>query len=280
MVARVCTHPWELRVEPFRIIGNLYYVGNLDSSSHLIDTGDGLILIDTAFPQTVYLLLESVRRLGFDPDDIKYVVHTHAHYDHFGGTKAIVELTGAKTFLGKEDIEILTDHPELSWTPEYGVEFYETFDVDTPLSDGDTISLGNTTIECVHIPGHTPGSISYFFEVTEEGKSYRAGIHGGPGLNTLSDEYLAQYGLSESRREDYRRSLQKLKKEKVDVFIGAHPDQSDTFEKLAKRTDENNTFINTNDFRIFLEGIEEMITHGWSWNGDFVDKRKEAEQAR
>ena len=111
MPADICTYPWKYHVKPFRIIGNLYYVGNGDVSSHLIDTDRGLILLDTAFPQTVYLLLESVRRLGFNPDDIRYILHCHGHYDHFGGTRALVELTGAKAALGADDIEILEARP-------------------------------------------------------------------------------------------------------------------------------------------------------------------------
>ena len=115
MPADICAHPWKYHVEPFRIIGNLYYVGNSDVSSHLIDTTQGLVLLDTGFPQTVYLLLESVRRLGFNPDDIRYILHCHGHYDHFGGTRAIVELTGAKTALGADDIEINMCNGNISW---------------------------------------------------------------------------------------------------------------------------------------------------------------------
>ena len=128
MAARICTHPWEFRTDGFCIAGNLYYVGNKDVSCHLIDTGEGLILLDTAFPQSVYLLLESIRSLGFDPYDIKYIVHSHGHYDHFGGTKALVELTGAKTFLGEEDIKILNEAQAMSWANEYEVFFYEKFE--------------------------------------------------------------------------------------------------------------------------------------------------------
>jgi len=203
MPAEICLRPWKFRAQPFRIAGGLYYVGNANVSSHLIDTGDGLILLDTAFPQTVYLLLESIRRLGFSPDDIAYILHCHGHYDHFGGTRAIVELTGAKTFLGEADVEILESRPELSWAPEYGVEFYESFEVGTLLRGGEVVSLGHTSVECVATPGHTPGSMSYFFDVVEKERKYTAGIHGGPGLNTLTGEYLERYGLLPSRRHDY-----------------------------------------------------------------------------
>ena len=80
----ICERPFEYAVEPFHIAGNLYYVGNSWVSVYLIDTGEGLILIDTAMPQTVYLTLEGIRRLGFNPKDIRLILLSHAHYDHCG----------------------------------------------------------------------------------------------------------------------------------------------------------------------------------------------------
>ena len=263
MPADICMHPWKHYVQPFRIAGNLYYVGNHDVSSHLINTGQGLILLDTAFPQTVYLLLESIRRLGFDPDDIRLILHCHGHYDHFGGTRALIELSrsrfqpGAKTALGEEDIEVLKERPDLSWASEYGVECYETFEVDRPLVDGETIVLGDTSIECLHIPGHTPGSMSYFFEINDSGTTYIVGIHGGPGLNTLSEDYLRKYGLPMSRRADYVRSLQRLKERPVDIFIGAHPGQNATLAKRALMKEGKNPFLDKTAWPVFLEALEQ-----------------------
>jgi len=256
----ICIHPWKYKLGPFRIANNLYYVGNSDVSSHLIDTGEGLILLDTTFPQTVYLVLESIRRLGFDPDDIRYILHSHGHYDHFGGTKAIVELTGAMTALGKEDIPILADRPELSWAPEYGVSFYETFHVDKALSDGDTISLGNTTVECVHTPGHTAGAMSYFFNISYRGRDYTVANHGGPGLNTLSDGYLNQHGLPSGVRQDYLNSLRRLKERTVDIFIGIHPGQNDTISKSMRIAENENPFIDSQAWPTFLQILEQNFT--------------------
>jgi len=256
MPVDICIHPWKYYVEPFCIVENLYYVGNSDVSSHLIDTSQGLILLDTGFPQTVYLLLESIRRLGFNPDEIRYILHCHGHYDHFGGTRAIVELTGAKTALGEEDIEILQERPELSWAFEYGVEFYETFEVDKPLTDGQIISVGNTSIECLHIPGHTPGAMSYFFEINDRGSAYTVGIHGGLGLNTLSKEYLEKYRLPLSRQTDYMNSLQRLKERAVDIFIAAHPGQNATLVKRSLMKDGKNPFLNNTAWPMFLEALE------------------------
>jgi metallo-beta-lactamase class B len=253
----VCKYPWDFRVAPFKIIDNLYYVGNRDVSCYLIDSGEGLILHDTGFPQTVYLLLESIRELGFNPKDIQYIIHSHGHYDHFGGTRALVELIGGETFFGKEDIHILTSKKDLTWATEYGVKFYETFNVDHPLNGGDMISLGNINIRCAAIPGHTPGAISYFFDMESGGKTYRVGTHGGPGLNTLSDEYLDRNSLSYNKRKVYLESLQKLKKEKVDIFISIHPDQNEMLEKAeTAKTGQDNPFINAGDWGRTLNFLE------------------------
>lgn len=257
--AEMCTHPWKFAVKPFRIVEGLYYVGNRNVSSYLLDTGKGLILIDTGFPQTVYLLLESIRQLGFNPAHVAYIVHCHGHYDHFGGTRALVELTGAKTFLGEADIEILQRRPELSWAPEYGVEFYEFFDADVPVRPGQIISLGNMSIECMSIPGHTPGAMAFFFARIERGRTYTAGLHGGPGLNTLTEEYLDKYGLPKSRRKDYIRSLNRLKEREVDITLGAHPHHADTFEKLSAMTADRNPFIDKAAWRALLDGLEQSV---------------------
>ena len=252
-----CTHPWRFAVEGFRIIDRIHYVGTSDVSSHLIATDEGLILLDTAYPQTVYLLLESIRKLGFDPADIKYILHSHAHYDHLGGTKAIAELTGAKTCLGEADIPFLKDRPELTWAQEYGTQFHEAFEVDRPLRDGDVVRLGGVSIRCSHIPGHTPGAMSWFLDAEEGGRTHRVGFHGGPGLNTLSDEFLTRRGLPKSWRDAYMQSVEKMKREQVDVFLGIHPSQSDTLGRQARRTPEANPFIDPAAWPAFLDGLDE-----------------------
>lgn len=254
--SRICTHPWEFACEPFRIAGDLYYVGNTNVSSHLIDTADGLVLIDTTYPQTVYLLLESIRKLGFDPKDLAAILHVHAHYDHLGGTRAVVELTGAETWLGEADVEIIETLREQTWAPEYGLGFHEYFKVDHPLKDDDVVRVGNAAFQCVAIPGHTPGSISYFFEVSEKGTTHRVGIHGGPGLNTLTDEYLRRNDLPFSRRDDYMNSIERMKREHVDIFIGAHPGQNDTLGKRERMTAGANPFIDPGEWGRFLQGLE------------------------
>jgi len=251
----VCAMPWKYRTEPFRIADRLYYIGNAYVSSYLLDTGDGLAIIDTAFPQTAYLLIDSIVALGFSPKRIKHILHTHCHYDHFGATRALKELTGARTYMGAGDGDMFSRTPELTWAEEYGVELFEQFDMDILVNDGDKINIGEFEIDCVSTPGHTDGTISYFFKVTENGREYRAGMHGGPGLNTLSEEYLISRNLPFSRRQRYIESLERLSCEKVDITLGIHPEQADILGKF-KRAGGANPFIDPGEWNLLLSRLK------------------------
>ena len=120
--------PWEGAFEPFKVFGNTWFTGTIPASTHLIDTGAGLIIINSGYQETLYLMLESTRRLGFDPADIRYILHSHGHIDHAGATRALVELTKAKTFIGAGDYDIVTGKRPLSWAPEYNMAFNGAFE--------------------------------------------------------------------------------------------------------------------------------------------------------
>lgn len=156
--------------EPFHIVGNVYFVGNTWCCSHLIDTGEGLILLDTpCLPELAYLL-DGIWRLGFNPRDIKYILVSHAHMDHYGAVRALAHLTGAKTLLGEVDAEDMENNPERfeRMNHESG-RFNECFVPDITLKDGDVLEMGNTKIRCVLTPGHTVGVMSHFWETEESG---------------------------------------------------------------------------------------------------------------
>ena len=108
LMERCCRRPWEAYTEPIRMAPGVWYIsGNDWVACYLIDTGDGLILIDTAMHETVYLLIENVRKLGYELTDIKKILLTHAHIDHIGGARTLKELTGAKIYLGERDLLFL-----------------------------------------------------------------------------------------------------------------------------------------------------------------------------
>ncbi len=249
--------PWLDYIKPFKMADNLYFVGTVGGSSHVIDTGEGLIMIDSGYPQTLYQVLENMHIMGLDPMNLKYIVHSHGHYDHFGATKALKELTGAKTFLGAPDREYANGTRDLSWAKELGAkEFAETFEPDVLINDGDIISLGKTSIRCVSTPGHTPGTMSFFFNATYKGKEYICGMHGGVGLNTMERWFLDKYNLPDSSREDFIKGLEKVRNERVEIFVGNHVGNNNTLEKMTKITEDFNPFINENEWTPFIDNCK------------------------
>lgn len=244
--------PWEGFVKPFRIFGNLYFIGTKPASTHLIDTGDGLVIIDPGYPQSLYLVINNIYELGFNPKDIKYIVITHGHYDHLGAVKALQELTGAKTFIGKEDVTYANGTDDLTWAKELGTEYYESFEPDVLISDGDVIELGNTSILCKDAPGHTPGTKAFFFDVTDGKTTLRAAMHGGVGMRAMEKKFLDRYGLSTDVREKFVPAIEGFIDEKVDILLGNHVGNNDTVGKSLEMTETYNPFINDTAWKEFL----------------------------
>ena len=256
--------PWIGYIKPFKILGNLYFVGTEPASTHIIDTGDGLIMLDSGYQQSLYLVLHNMHLLGLNPLDIKYIVHTHGHIDHFGATKALVELTGAKTFIGREDREYANGNLDLSYAKELEMEFTETFEPDVLLDDGDIIELENTKIKAVATPGHTPGAMSYFFDISDDKKIFRVGLHSGMGINTLEKGFLDKYSLPYSLRDDFKKSMLRLNEEKVDIFLGNHMQHNNTKGKAQMLKGGNKyAFVDTEEWTKYnlwcIENLNNLI---------------------
>lgn len=252
--------PWMHEMKPFHIVDNLYYVGDKKVSSHLFDTGEGLLILDTGFPNCEYLLLEAIRDLGFDPHDVRWILHSHAHYDHFGATRAMVEKYGCKTYLPEADLPLMTTQSQLNYCVSAGL-YYEPpyddfFETDVPVKPGDVLTFGNTKVEVFDASGHTPGTVCYRF--TFPG-GLKAAMHGGIGRNTLTSEYAQKHNLGTTWRDAYAASLKRLKGLEVDVVLGNHPYQTHTFEKLENTTKEHNAFVDPTEWDRFLEDTEEKL---------------------
>jgi len=236
---------------PFKLAGNIYFVGTYKESSHLIDTGDGLILIDAGGNFTADVVLESIETLGFDVKDLKYIILSHGHYDHSEGTPKIVARSGAKVCMCPLDNRYL-----------------KGFLPDIELHDGDTVTLGNTSMRFMHTPGHTEGTMSFFFTVDVDGKQLQAGMFGGSGVNQVRKGYLDRGGPSVSgkaqlpyqQRGQFFASLQRLKQEHVDIFLGNHCWNNHTREKYeASLTSTENPFIDPEGWQAFLQQREQEL---------------------
>ena len=253
-------YPEQYRMTPFKIFGNLYFVGNADVGSYLIDTGDGLILIDTTYPTTRALLVQSVWEAGFKPGNIKYILHTHGHFDHFGGTQLMVSLSGAKTFIGASDAEMFRKRPEMALISDARYTYLELFKPDVEIQDGDIIALGNTKIRAISTPGHTMGVITYIFDVTDGKETHTAGLYGGIGVNTLCWDFIKKYGNADCR-DLHMKSLEKVRNLPVDIVLGNHTAQNRTQEKYREMCDhptEQNPFIHAQEWNEFIDFAEKL----------------------
>lgn len=219
---------------PFCMYGNLYFVGSSRVSVHLLDTEEGLVLIDAGYPSMYEQILDSIKKLGFDPKRICAIFHTHGHIDHYGCTLRLKAISGAKTYISRIDNDIVNGKLDLSWTRELHLDPIEPFDCDVLIEDGDVFHFGNTSIRCVLTPGHTPGVLSFFVSVPGEEGIKIAAMHGGVGLNTMKIEYLLKEGWPITNRERFRSGLRKLMTENVDLVMGNHPQQTHTAEKYQK----------------------------------------------
>ena len=230
--------PADHAIAPFRIYGPLYYVGDKEVCEHLIDTGDGLVLIDSGYTHTLHLLVDSIWRLGFDPKDIRYIIHTHGHFDHFGASNEFKKLYGCKLVISKTDAELLREHPEaasVSWCHFVTPLAYIPPKFDIELEDGEDFCLGNLKMHCVQVPGHTPGAMAFFFDLTENGRTLRAGLFGGVGLGSVRRCVLEYRHQPLSLQQDMLNSLEKVRGEKVDIHLGNHPANNHTLERRARQ---------------------------------------------
>ncbi len=167
------------KVAPIKIFDNLYYVGPGFVSVWLIPTTDGIILIDSAQEPYVDHVIDSIRKVGFDPRNVKYLLLSHGHLDHFGGAARIQSMSGARVAALEEDWQLIEAAANAPGRGNAAPPLAPKRDL--VLKEGDTLTLGKTSLTISKMPGHTPGSLSAEFNVFDGGRSYKAFLLGGPG---------------------------------------------------------------------------------------------------
>jgi len=222
------TAEWLAPSMPQKIFGNSYLVGFGGLSVALIDTGEGLILIDGALPQAAPAILRNARRLGFHPRDIKYILSTEPHFDHAGGIAALIRDTGATVLASPRGAEGLRtgrhaiDDPQRS----YGGSWPAVGKVRI-IHGGQTLKLGNTIVTALATPGHTMGSMSWRWRACEQ-RSCKTVVFAS-SLNPVSaDDYRYTARTSQPLVAGFRTSYATLSQTRCDILISAHPDNAGT----------------------------------------------------
>ena len=158
------------RIEPFKIVDNIFYVGLETVASYLIPTSDGLVLLDATYADTADVVIDNVRKLGQDPAKIKYVLISHAHPDHFGGAARIKQLTGARVGMTAAEWESVERSQNAGQgDPSNGARLTR----DLVIKDSDMIALGDTQLWFYVIGGHTPGNMITEFHAAANGRQFR-----------------------------------------------------------------------------------------------------------
>jgi metallo-beta-lactamase class B len=170
--------------EPFKVFDNLYFVGIGEVASYVLTTSEGHILIDTLWdlPGYTEYLLGNIREMGLDPADIRYVLILQGHRDHYAGARALQDHIDAQFGAAAEDWRLIREDLG-EWAPR----------ADFVIEEGDTLTLGDTTIQFEITPGHTPGTTSMRFPVYDNGTRYNAYFHGGSDLRTEDPALIREF---------------------------------------------------------------------------------------
>jgi metallo-beta-lactamase class B len=244
---------WNRPTEPFKLIGNIHYVGTDGLASYLITTSQGHILIDTGLPEANPLIKASIEKLGFKVTDIKFLLNTHAHLDHAGGFADLKKETGAHLVAGEGDRPLL----EGGYYPGRDDARFPPVKVDRAIKDGETIGIGDTVLTAHSTPGHSPGCTSWTLNV-KDGEVMRSVMV----FCSATVAYNRLVGNPTYPRivDDYRKTFAWARGVKVDVFLAPHPEMYGMHEKRSAVAEgAPNPFVNPGEFNIYIEGLEEAF---------------------
>lgn len=260
--------PWTIRMEPYQVVPNVYYVGNKWVACYLLNTQKGLVLIDAGYRETLYLLFDSIRKVGFDPAQIKTLLISHGHFDHCGAAAQVQHHSGCELYFPEGDAFFLTERRDLIVYEERVAPFR----IDHYYDYSQELDFGDMRIRPVQTPGHTPGCTSLLVSVDTGEETLLLGMHGGLGLNGLSKAELEENGLPLHLQQDYLNSLKQIREEPVDIVIPSHISHypGDYLGMVAQNDGSGKslrvpgTWAKMMDDRI--RQIEEVITRDWPEN--------------
>jgi metallo-beta-lactamase class B len=258
-VAALQSAEWTTPFPPFRIAGNLYYVGSADLASYLVATPKGLILINSNLTSSPPLIRKSVEALGFHFSDVRILLISHAHYDHCAGSAEIIRETRAKYEVMDADVPVVESGGKSDFA--YGADKnmqYPPARVDRVLHDGDAVQLGGTVLTAHLTAGHTRGTTTWTMDESEDGRPLHVVIVGSPNVNpgyklvgSASYPHIAA---------DYAHEFTLLKALPCDIFLGAHGGYFGLAEKYARwKAGDKDAFIDPEGYKAYVADHEQAF---------------------
>ncbi|MFT3828531.1 MAG: subclass B3 metallo-beta-lactamase [Opitutaceae bacterium] len=246
---------WNQPVQPFKIIGNVHYVGASDIASYLIVTPEGHILLEGGFAETAPLIAKNIRALGFRVEDIKFLLTSHAHLDHAGGLAELKRLSGA---------QLVATAPEADGLARGGKGDFQWGDTlpfppvtaERIVADGDTVSLGGVVLTARVTPGHTKGSTTWTMSATDAGKPCAVVFMASlttPGYDLVANPQYPNLGA------DILRSCAILRALPCDAYLAPHGFAFGLAEKRARLGAEPNPFIDPAGYRKAIDDTERQL---------------------
>jgi metallo-beta-lactamase class B len=249
---------WTERVKPYRVIGNIYYVGTLDLSSFLITSPGGHALIDTGVEENAEIVLDNIRTLGFDVKDIRVILTTQAHYDHVGAHARLKKESGARVLVSAGDAPVVAGGGEGDYLfgPEY---HYPPTRVDAIVRDGEAVKVGPITLTAHLTPGHTKGTTTWTTTVKDSAGRDRKVVFLGsttvnPGTKLLNNEKYPTIAT------DYKHTFEVEKELPCEVFLAAHASVFGGPEKSAAAASKGDSvFVDPQGCRAAIERSEKAF---------------------
>jgi len=247
---------WNTPTEPFRMIGNVYYVGTDGLASYLITSPQGHILVDTVMPEATSQIKANIEKLGFKVADIKYLLNTHAHIDHTGGLAEMKQASGAQLVAGEADKPLLEGGYYPGAREETALNF-PPVKVDRTVREGDTVTIADVTLTARETPGHSPGCTSWEFSV-KDGDATRSALIFCSG--TVALNRLVTNPTYPGIVTDYKKTFARAQDMKPNVLLAPHPEMYKMAEKRTKLAEGGpNPFVNPGEFNAYAATLEKAF---------------------